>query len=133
MNKKSTNKRILWITTTVLAFSLAGCAHMLETASDRFDEMVGNVFSTGQDSYDDNSKVSIRILTATPSLEPTLSPTPILTATPTPTPANVEPQGEQVDEYVYATKAANIRARWNTDSLIVGGLNENDQIHRVAV
>ena len=118
---------------TVFAFTLAGCAQMLETASDRFDEMVANVASTGQDSYNDSGNVSIRILTATPSPEPTLSPMPTVTATPTPTPANVEPPGEKVDEYVYATAAVNIRAKWNSDSLIVGSLYENDQIHRVAV
>ena len=133
MNKKSTNKRMLWITAAVLSFTLAGCAQMLENASDRFDEMVGNVFSAGQDSYNDSGNVSIRVLTATPSPEPTLSPTPTLTATPTPIPANVEPPGERVDEYVYANAAVNIRARWNTDSLIVGALYENDQIHRVAI
>ena len=86
MNKKSTNKRVLWIAAAVFVFTLAGCAQMLETASDRFDEMVGNVFSAGQDSYNDSGNVSIRILTATPSPELTLSPTPTLTATPTPTP-----------------------------------------------
>ena len=133
MNRKYTNKKMLWITATVFAFTLTGCAHMLETASERFDEIVANVVSTGQDSYNDNSNVSIRILTATPSLEPTLSPTSAVTATPTPTPANLEPQGEIVDEYVYATGAVNIRAKWNSDSQLVGGLYKNDQIHRVAI
>lgn len=133
MNRKNTNKLLLWVAASVLALALAGCAQVLETASDRFDEMVGNVLSTGQDSYTDSGTVSIRILTATPSPEPTLSPTPTLTPTPTPTPANVEPPGEKVDELVYATSTVNIRSRWNADSFIVGGLYENDQIHRVAI
>ena len=133
MNRMKTNKIIIWATVAVLSFVLAGCAQMLETASDRFDEMVGNVLSTGQDSYSDSGTVSIRILTATPSPEPTLSPTPTLTPTPTPTPANIEPPGEKVDEWVYATTTVNIRSRWNSDSFIVGGLYENDQIHRVAI
>lgn len=133
MNNKNKNRMVFWITLVTLAFTLAGCAQVLETASDRFDEMVGNVLSTGQDSYKDSGNVAIRILTATPSPEPTLSPTPTLTPTPTPTPANIEPPGEKVDEWVYATSAVNIRARWNADSLVVGGLYENDQIHRVAV
>ena len=133
MNRKNTHKLVLWVTAAVFALAFAGCAQMLETASDRFDEVVGNVLSTGQDSYTDSGTVSIRILTATPSPEPTLSPTPTLTPTPTPTPANVEPPGEKVDEMVYATSTVNIRARWNSDSLVVGGLYENDQIHRVAI
>ena len=131
MNKK--NKIVLWVALALFAFALAGCAQVLETASDRFDEMMGNVLSTGQDSYSDNGTVSIRVLTATPSPGPTLSPTPTMTPTPTPTPANVEPPGERVDEIVYATSTVNIRAKWNSNSLIVGGLYENDQIHRVAI
>ncbi|MBQ8633879.1 MAG: C39 family peptidase [Lachnospiraceae bacterium] len=133
MNNTNKNRMVFWIILVTLAFALAGCAQVLETASDRFDEMVGNVLSTGQDSYKDSGNVAIRILTATPSPEPTLSPTPTLTPTPTPTPANIEPPGEKVDEWVYATSAVNIRARWNADSPVVGGLYENDQIHRVAV
>ena len=103
------------MTVAVFALIFAGCAQVLETASDRFDEMVGNVLSAGQDSYTDSGTVSIRILTATPSPEPTLSPTPTMTPTPTPTPANIEPSGEKVDEWVYATSSVNIRSRWNTD------------------
>jgi len=131
----SKNKKIRWIGTALclLVFGMAGCAQMLETASDRFDAAVGDLLSTGQDSYSDSGNVAIRILTATPSPEPTLSPTPTLTPTPTPRPANVEPDGEKVDEWVYASATVNIRAKWNADSLIVGALNENDQIHRVAV
>ena len=131
----SKNKKIQWIGTALclLVFGMAGCAQVLETASDRFDAAVGDLLSAGQDSYDDNGNVAIRILTATPSPEPTLSPTPTLTPTPTPRPANVEPDGEKVDEWVYASATVNIRAKWNADSLIVGALNENDQIHRVAV
>lgn len=131
----SKNKKIQWIGTALclLVFGMAGCAQVLETASDRFDAAVGDLLSAGQDSYSDNGNVAIRILTATPSPEPTLSPTPTLTPTPTPRPANVEPDGEKVDEWVYASATVNIRAKWNADSLIVGALNENDQIHRVAV
>lgn len=133
MNSKIRNRIILWFGAAVLALGITGCARVLETASDRFDAMIGDVLSTGQDSYKDNGNVSIRILTATPSPEPTLSPTPTLTPTPTPTPANIEPPGERVDELVYATSTVNIRAKWNAESLVVGGLYENDQIHRVAV
>jgi len=133
MNRKY--KKIQWmvLAAAVLVLSLAGCARVLETASDRFDAVMGDILSTGQDAYSDSGNVAIRILTATPSPEPTLSPTPTLTPTPTPRPANLEPEGEKVDEWVYASRTVNIRAKWNTDSLIVGGLNENDQIHRVAI
>lgn len=133
MNKKSKNKRIVLPALIVLVFVMAGCAQVLETASDRFDEVVGNVLSTGQDSYKDSGNVAIRILTATPSPEPTLSPTPTLTPTPTPTPANIEPPGEKVDEWVYATTTVNIRSKWNSDSLVVGSMYENDRIHRVSI
>ena len=133
MKNKDKNKMVLWVAAAVLALTLAGCAQVLETASDRFDEVVGDVLSSGQDAYKDSGNVAIRILTATPSPEPTLSPTPTLTPTPTPTPANIEPPGEKVDEWVYATTSVNIRAKWNSDSLVVGGLYENDQIHRVAI
>lgn len=130
MNKR--NRYIIIVLAIILICGAAGCARMLETASDRFDTMLGDVFSAGQE-YTDNGNVAIRILTATPSPEPTLSPTPTLTPTPTPKPANVEPDGEKTDEWVYANAAVNIRAKWNVDSLIVGALNANDQIHRVAV
>lgn len=133
---KKGNKKIHsigWIAVLLLVLGMTGCAQVLETASDRFDDAVGNLLSTGQDSYSDNGNVTIRVLTATPSPEPTLSPTPTLTPTPTPRPANLEPESERVDEWIYAKTAVNIRAKWNTDSQIVGSLNENDQIHRVAI
>lgn len=133
MNRKNRNKIMLWVAAAVFSFALAGCARVLETASDRFDDVMGNALSTGQDSYKDSGTVAIRVLTATPSPEPTTSPTPTMTPTPTPTPANVEPPGEKVDEWVYANTSVNIRAKWNTDSFIVGGLYENDKIHRVAI
>lgn len=132
---KKEQKKILFLCLAVLipVLGMMGCAQVLETASDRFDDMVGDILSTGQDSFSDNGNVVIRILTATPSPEPTLSPTPTLTPTPTPRPENLEPESEKVDEWVYASATVNIRAKWNADSLIVGALNENDQIHRVAV
>lgn len=133
MNRK--HKKIQWMAVAVfvLILGMTGCARVLETASDRFDAVMGDILSAGQDQYSDSGNVAIRILTATPSPEPTLSPTPTLTPTPTPRPANMEPEGEKVNEWVYANRTVNIRSKWNTDSLIVGGLNENDQIHRVAV
>lgn len=133
MEHKNKMIQLFCLAAFVLAISLTGCAQVLETASGRFDDMMGNILSTGQDSYDDNGNVSIRILTATPSPEPTLSPTPTLTPTPTPRPDNMEPESEKVDEWVYANTTVNIRAKWNADSLIVGALNEKDQIHRVAI
>jgi len=133
MNKR--NKKIRWILLSglVLLFLMTGCARVLETASDRFDDMVGSIISTGQDSFDDNGNVTVRILTATPSPGPTLSPTPTLTPTPTPRPDNMEPEGEVTEEWVYAVSTVNIRAKWNTDSAIVGSLGANDQIYRMAV
>ena len=133
MNRKNKKIQLVVAAVFLFMFGMAGCAQVLETASDRFDAMMGDILSTGQDAYNDNGNVSIRILTATPSPEPTLSPTPTLTPTPTPRPANMEPEGEKVNEWVYANATVNIRAKWNSDSLIVGALNENDQIHRVAV
>lgn len=113
----------------------AGCAQVLETASDRFDSVVGDFLSAGQDSFDDSKTVTIRILTATPVPEEpvALSPTPTLTPTPTAGPDNAEPAGEKVDEWVYASSGVNIRAGWSVDYRIVGTLSQNDQVHRVAV
>lgn len=132
---KKTNRKNHWIYLVAAGFlfSVAGCAQVLETASDRFDSLMSDVLSTGQDSYDDSGNVTVRILTATPVPEATLSPTPVLTATPTPLPEDVQPQSEEVDEWVYASGAVNIRAGWSVDSKIVGTLEKNDQIHRVAV
>ena len=133
MNRENINRRWIWMAVLTLLLGMAGCAQVLQTASDRFDAAVGDMLSAGEGSYSDNGNVSIRILTATPSPEPTLSPTPSLTPTPTPRPAYLEPEGEKVDEWVYASSAVNIREKWNTDSPIVGALNANDQVHRVAV
>ena len=131
MKSKNRKLRLLWLTAIIMLVGLAGCSKALETASDRFDDMVGDVFS--QDSYSDSGKVTIRILTATPSPGPTLSPTPTLTPTPTPRPAHMEPEGEKVDEWIYAKDPVNIRGSWTVNSPIVGSLNEDDQIHRVAI
>ena len=133
MNTENKNRRWLWSLLFLLLLGTAGCAQALETASERFDNLMDTMISTGQDSYSDNGNVSIRILTATPSPGPTLSPTPTLTPTPTPRPAHLEPEGEKVDEWVYASGAVNIRAKWNVDSPIVGAMDANDQIHRVAI
>lgn len=133
MNKKMKKKHWICLAAVLVMIGTAGCAKALETASDRFDDMVGNLLSAGQDSYSDGGKVTVRILTATPSPEPALSPTPTLTPTPTPRPAHMEPEGEKTDEWVYANAAVNIREKWNAESRIVGALNANDQIHRVSV
>ena len=133
MNKENKKIRFIWLAAVFLVLGMAGCAEALETASDSFDSLVGDFLSGGQDSFNDNGNVTVRILTATPIPEPTLSPTPTLTPTPTPRPAYLEPEGEKVDEWVYASAAVNIRAAWNAESAIVGTLNERDQIHRVAI
>ncbi len=132
---KRTNRKKYWISLAVLGIFLgaAGCGQVLETASDRFDSLMGDILSSGQDSFEDDGNVTIRILTATPIPEATLSPTPTLDPTPTPGEDNSEPEGEEVDEWVYATGGVNIRAGWSTDSSIVGTLSKNDQIHRLAV
>ncbi|MGN0505438.1 MAG: C39 family peptidase [Lachnospiraceae bacterium] len=114
-------------------FAAAGCSRALETASEKFDSLVGNLLPAGSDSYGEDGAVTVRVLTPTPTPEPTLSPTPTLPPTPTPTPANMPPAGEKVDEWVYATSAVNIRAGWSTDYLIVGGLAANDAVHRVEI
>lgn len=132
--KKRIKKTHIWgVVAFLLLFGTTGCAQVLETASERFDDVMGDILSTGQDSYNDTGNVTVRILTATPSPEPTLSPTPTVTPSPTPRPDNMEPESEKVDEWVYASTTVNIRAKWNADSAIVGTLSENDQIHRVAV
>jgi len=132
---KKTNRKKYWMCLAALGFlvGIAGCGQVLETASDRFDSLMGDILSAGQDSYDDTGNVSVRILTATPIPEATLSPTPTLTPTPTPLPAHVEPPSEKVDEWVYASGAVNIRSGWSVETSIVGALNQNDQIHRVAI
>ncbi len=132
--KKRIKKTHIWgVVAFLLLFGTTGCTQVLETASERFDDVMGDILSTGQDSYNDTGNVTVRILTATPSPEPTLSPTPTVTPSPTPRPDNMEPESEKVDEWVYASTTVNIRAKWNADSAIVGTLSENDQIHRVAV
>lgn len=130
---KNIKKNLFCLGAFLLLLSMVGCAQMLETASKRFDEAMGDVLSAGQDAYRDNGNVAVRVLTATPSPEPTAPPTPTFTPTPTPTPANIEPSGAMVDEWVYAKETVNIRAKWTTNSFIVGGLNEKDQIHRVKI
>lgn len=132
---KKTNRKKHWICLTALGLLMgaAGCAQVLETASDRVDSLVGDLLSAGQDSYNDTGNVTIRILTATPIPEATLSPTPTLEPTPSPRPDNMEPESEKVDEWVYASSGVNIRSSWSADSNIVGVLSKNDQIHRVAV
>ncbi len=131
MNREE--KRILVVLALFGMLLLGGCAQALQTASDTFDNLMGELVGTIEDPYSEQGNVSIRILTATPTPGPTMSPTPTLTPTPTPTPADMEPPSEEVDEWVYAKSAVNIRAGWSTNFLIVGGLAENDQIHRVAV
>ena len=120
----------------LLLLSLNGCAGMrvLETASDRFDALVGDVFGSMGGDYNDSGLVSIRILTPTPigQLEADSNSD---NDAPEPTKAteNGRPAGEQVDEWVYANSAVNIRAGWSTDYKIVGSLQKNDQIHRVEI
>lgn len=112
---------------------LSGCTSALETASEKFDSFIADLLPAGSDSYGDEGTVTVRILTPTPTLEPMLSPTPAPLSTPVPTPKNMPPAAEKVDEWVYATSAVNIRAGWSTDYRIVGGLAENDAVHRVEV
>lgn len=131
MNREE--KKILLILAACAFLLLGGCAQALQTASDSFDNLVGELLGTMEDPYMDQENVSIRVLTATPTPGPTMSPTPTLTPTPTPTPEGMEPPSEEVDEWVYAKTAVNIRAGWGTNFLIVGGLQENDVIHRVAL
>ncbi len=112
---------------------MTGCAQALATASDTFDSLMEELIATGDEPYDDNGMVQIRILTATPT--PTITPTPTATPSPTPspTPYGRRPEGESVDEWVFATEAVNIRSGWTTKSPIVGGLIANDGIHRVEI
>ncbi|MBE5951434.1 MAG: hypothetical protein E7260_07530 [Lachnospiraceae bacterium] len=117
----------------LLTVACAGCAQALQTASDTFDSLMGDMLGSLEPPYVDEGNVSIRILTATPTPGPTNSPTPTLSPTPTPTPDNVEPSGIVVDEWVYVKEAVNIREGWSTKFLIVGGLQANDQVHRLAI
>lgn len=133
MNKTKKSKRYAGMVFLALLLGMTGCGTILETASERFDDVVGNLFATGQDSFEEDGKVTIRILTATPVPGPTDVPTPTLSPTPTPLPDDVEPAGETVDEWVYAASSVNIRSSWTTNSLILGSLNKNDMIHRIAV
>ena len=131
MNRE--DKRILFVLALFGVMLLGGCAQALQTASDTFDDLVGGLLGTMEDPYSEQDNVSIRILTATPTPGPTMSPTPTLTPTPTPTPADMEPPSVEVDEWVYVKSAVNIRAGWSTGFLIVGGLTENDQVHRLTI
>lgn len=120
----------------LLLLSLNGCAGMrvLETASDRFDVLVGDFFGSMGGEYSDSGLVSIRILTPTPmGYIPPDSNTEDDVPTPTKGASNERPAGEQVDEWVYANGTVNIRAGWSTEYKIVGSLQKNDQIHRVEV
>lgn len=135
MNKNKRGKYWFCLVALVMVTAMAGCAQILETASERFDVLLEDMLSTGQGYYEDEGNVSIRILTATPS--PALTWSPMLTMTPTPTPtptpADMEPVAEEVDEWVYASATVNIRKKWGTDSPVAGSLNKNDQVHRVAI
>ncbi len=123
-----------------------GCGlAMFDTATQRFDNMVGydiaekmgdtleSIVSSGDDVYGEEDGVQIRVLTPTPTEDPFF----VATATPfiiaTPTPMSDEPAGKTVDEWVYATEAANVRSGWSTEYLVAGSLTENDCVHRVAI
>ena len=71
----------LVIAAFVCIFATAGCSRALETASEKFDSLVGNLLPAGSDSYGEDGAVTVRVLTPTPTPEPTLSPTPTLPAT----------------------------------------------------
>ena len=120
----------------LLLLSLNGCAgvKILETASDKFDMVVGDFFGSMGGEYNDSGLVSIRILTPTP-IEQMGNDTNIDTnvSTSTNESGNTRPEGEQVDEWVYANSAVNIRAGWSTEYKIVGSLQKNDQIHRIEI
>ena len=133
MNKKKRKMQMLFAVIFCLLPALTGCARMLETASDTFDALVDDFLPVGGDSYSDDGAVTIRILTPTPVPEATLSPTPTLTPTPTPKPDYMEPDGEAVDEWVYANANVNIRAGWSADAMLVGSMQKNDQIHRIMI
>ncbi len=131
MNKKKEYLRYLALPAMLLAFGMTGCS-MLETASDSFDNIVGGLISSNsEEAFSDN--VTVRILTATPIPEATAAPTPTLSPTPTPRPDHMEPEGTEVDEWVYASSAVNIRSGWSADTMLVGSMQKNDQIHCVAV
>lgn len=124
------------VATGVLVFTLGlatGCEKALNTASETFDSLVGDLISAGSNPYEEDGEVAVRILTSTPTPEPTLSPLPTMPPTATPTPKGMPPANTAVDEWVYATSSVNIRAGWSTDYLIVGGLSANDMVHRVAI
>lgn len=113
---------------------LTGCQRVVDTLSETVDGLVGDLLSSEEDAAAE-SKVSVRILTPTPTPEqlPELTPTPTPVPTATPTPKGMEPASEAVDEWVYATSSVNVRAGWSTEYFIVGGLAANDCVHRVAI
>lgn len=130
---KRRNKCILIGSMFLLLFA-NGCAakQILETASDKFDNAVGELIGSMGGEYVESSSVSIRILTPTPVGQITMTPIPENSPTPT---EEIEEEvvGEEVDEWVYANANVNIRAGYSTDYQIIGSLQKNDQIHRVEV
>ncbi len=124
----------------------AGCGlAVFDNATQRFDTLIGdeiaeklgdtldNIVSGGDDAYGEEQGVTIRVLTPTPTEDPYFLPTATPFIIATPTPMSDEPAGKKVDEWVYATEAANVRSGWSTEYLISGGLMENDCVHRVAL
>ncbi len=125
---------------------LSGCGlSIFDNATKRFDDLVGDTIvdkmgetidglvSGGEDNYGDEKGVVITVLTPTPTTDPYFVPTATPFIIATPTPMSDEPAGKKVDEWVYATEAANVRSGWSTEYLVAGGLTENDCVHRVAI
>ena len=140
-------KKLLFALLILIApFVGSGCGlAMFDNATQKFDALIGdsivekmgdtidNFVSGGDDVYGDEEGVVIRILTPTPTEDPFFLPTATPFIIATPTPMSDEPEGQKVDEWVYATEAANVRSGWSTDYLISGGLVANDCVHRVAI
>ncbi|MCR5823097.1 MAG: C39 family peptidase [Lachnospiraceae bacterium] len=123
-----------------------GCGlAIFDNATRKFDSAVGykiaekmgdtidTIVSGGDDVYGDEKGVTIRVLTPTPTDDPFFVPTATPFIIATPTPLSDEPAGKTVDEWVYATEAANVRSGWSTEYLISGALTEHDCVHRVAI
>ncbi|MBO7336913.1 MAG: C39 family peptidase [Lachnospiraceae bacterium] len=136
-------KRFLALVACLLTITYSGCGlARFENLTHRFDDAIGNDLASavgdaidkrvnGGDEFGDD--VTVRILTPTPTPDPNFvpSPTPLIIATPTP--MTNEPASEIVDEWVYVKSAVSVRAGWSTDFFIVGGIFENDCVHRVAM
>ncbi len=105
--------------------------NMTEKIDDAIGDAIGDAISGTDNKFGEKNGESVIILTPTPTPDPLFVPTPTPFFIPTPIADKNEPKGEACDEWVYVKSAVNVRSGWSTEYRIVGGIYENDCVHRI--